>query len=64
MSELDGLVGDLAHIVTGAIASNCCFRTGGRSRDAKACECRAIAEDLIENADEVIEILNHAKGVR
>lgn len=58
----DDPVGDLAHLITGAIASNCCFRTGGRDRKAKRCDCRTIAEDLIEYGDEVIEIVGRAKA--
>lgn len=51
--------GDLAHIITGSIASLCCFRTGGRGSDPK-CECRAIAEQLIDYANEAIAALSTA----
>jgi hypothetical protein len=49
-------VGDLAHLITGHIAANCCHRTGGYNLDPK-CECRAIAEGLIENKARVLELL-------
>lgn len=50
-------IGDLAHIITGDIAGNCCAKTGGYGSDPK-CECRAIAESLIkDNRARVMEIL-------
>lgn len=55
-------ISDLAHIVTGSIAANCCHRTGGRDPSAKACDCRAIAEQLIDNGDEVIAVIQRALG--
>lgn len=52
-------IGDLAHIITGSIASSCCFRTGGCGNDPK-CLCRAIAEQLIDNTDDAMEALSVA----
>lgn len=49
-------IGDLAHIITGSIGATCCHRTGGYSGDQK-CECRCIAENLIDNREKVLAIL-------
>lgn len=53
-------VGDLAHLITGCIASRCCHVTGGYNHDPK-CECRDIAESLIDSRERVIAILGTQK---
>jgi hypothetical protein len=54
---MDDPVGEIAHIITGEIGRVCCHKTGGFNNDPK-CECRGIAETLIEFRDRVQEALN------
>ena len=54
-------LGDLAHIITGSIANSCCFRTGGHNHDPR-CECRAVAQQLVDFADEAIDAINRARA--
>lgn len=38
----------IAHILTGIVACNCCYKTGGRGRDdGKHCDCRETAAEII-----------------
>lgn len=49
-------LGDLAHIITGSIANSCCFITGGHNSNPR-CECRAVAQQLVDYADEAIDAM-------
>lgn len=51
-------VGELAYLITGNIAATCCHKGGAFKTGNRLCECRAIAEDLIDDKAKVIEILN------
>lgn len=53
-------VGDIAHLFTGAIGRTCCYKTGGYGDDPK-CECRDLAETVIENFEKIEKILSAAK---
>ena len=57
----DDPLGDLAHIITGSIANSCCFITGGHNANPR-CECRAVAQQLIDYADEAIDAINRARA--
>lgn len=51
-------IGELAYLITGDIGGSCCHRGGAFKKDNPRCECRSIAEGLIEDKEKVIEILN------
>ncbi len=51
-------VGELAYLITGCIGATCCYKGGAFKTDNPRCECRSIAEELIEDREKVIEILN------
>lgn len=51
-------IGELAYLITGNIAAACCHKGGAFKRDNPRCECRAIAESLIEDREKVLAILN------
>lgn len=51
-------IGELAYLITGNIAAGCCHRGGAFKADNPRCECRAIAEGLIEDKEKVVAILN------
>lgn len=58
---------ELAHLLTGSINRNCCHRTGGYGAivgfdPGRLCECRDLAETIIDNSAEVIKILSRANG--
>lgn len=40
----------IAHILTGSIATSCCFKTGGKGGPSahKECECRYLAKLILE----------------
>lgn len=52
-------IGELAYLITGNIAATCCHKGGAFKPDNRQCECRAIAEGLIEDKEKVIAILNN-----
>lgn len=55
---MDDPVGELAYLITGNIAGTCCHKGGAFKRDNPRCECRGIAEGLIEDKEKVVAILN------
>jgi hypothetical protein len=61
MSERD-LIGELAYLITGDIAMSCCHRGGAFKKDNPRCDCRAIAESLIDDREKVAEILKAAES--
>lgn len=50
-------IGELAYLITGNIAASCCHKGGAFKTDNPRCECRAIAESLIEDREKVAKIL-------
>lgn len=55
-------VGELAYLITGHIAATCCHKGGAYKTDNPKCECRAIAEGLIEDREKVLAILSNDEG--
>lgn len=51
-------VGRIAQVIAGAIAGNCCHRTGGLNKDPQ-CECRDAAERLLEDFPAIAASLSH-----
>jgi hypothetical protein len=62
MTDNERAVGELAYLITGHIAATCCHRGGAYKTDNPRCECRAIAEGLIEEREKVLAILNGVAG--
>lgn len=44
-------VSEIAHLLTGFYAANCCHRTGGRDPSAKHCMCRILATRAVAAAN-------------
>ena len=51
-------IGELAHALTGLIAGNCCHRTGGYDASLRGkCDCRDIAEGMLDESDRFVALL-------
>lgn len=55
---MDDPIGELAYLITGNIGATCCHIGGAFKKDNPRCECRAIAEGLIEDKEKVVAILS------
>jgi len=49
-------ISEIAHLFTGSVGRGCCYRTGGFNDDPK-CECRDLAETVIENFEKIKSII-------